>query len=141
MIIIRPPPVCQWAGIERRQNRKTEKRYGQGGEKNRLLRRNNVSGSNISWLKERLIKANREAVLLENKEISLDRLPIGTRASVTSIRSDGALRRRMLDLGVISGTEIEPLYTSPSGNPVAYLIRGAVIALRSDVSSKIMVSA
>ncbi|NLG92477.1 MAG: ferrous iron transport protein A [Clostridiales bacterium] len=78
---------------------------------------------------------------MENKEISLDRLPIGTRASVTSIRSDGALRRRMLDLGVISGTEIEPLYTSPSGNPVAYLIRGAVIALRSDVSSKIMVSA
>jgi ferrous iron transport protein A len=31
------------------------------------------------------------------------------------------------------------LYKSPSGNPVAYLIRGAVIALRSDVSEKIIV--
>ena len=55
--------------------------------------------------------------------------------------SDGAARRRMLDLGIIDGTEIEPLYTSPFGNPVAYRIRGAVVALRSDVSEKIMVSA
>ena len=47
----------------------------------------------------------------------------------------------MLDLGVVGGTEIEPLYKSPSGNPVAYRIRGAVIALRSDVSDKILVTA
>lgn len=74
-------------------------------------------------------------------EIPLSQLPLGTKASVTSLLSDGAARRRMLDLGVIGGTEIEPLYKSPSGNPVAYLIRGAVIALRSDVSAKIMVTA
>jgi ferrous iron transport protein A len=77
---------------------------------------------------------------LNNKEISLDQLPIGTKANVTMLTSDGTTRRRMLDLGIIKGTEIEPLYKSPSGNPVAYLIRGAVIALRSDVSSKIMVT-
>jgi ferrous iron transport protein A len=46
----------------------------------------------------------------------------------------------MLDLGIINGTEIEPLYKSPAGNPVAYLIRGAVIALRNDVSDGILVS-
>jgi ferrous iron transport protein A len=56
------------------------------------------------------------------------------------LTSDGSTRRRMLDLGIIDGTEIEALYKSPSGNPVAYLIRGAVIALRSDVSEKIIVS-
>ncbi|QAT60858.1 MULTISPECIES: FeoA family protein [Tissierellales] len=77
---------------------------------------------------------------MNNKEISLDQLPIGTKANVTMLTSDGTTRRRMLDLGIIKGTEIEPLYKSPSGNPVAYLIRGAVIALRSDVSSKIMVT-
>ncbi len=74
-------------------------------------------------------------------QIPLNQLPIGKKASVITLTSDGATRRRMLDLGVIDGTEIEPLYKSPSGNPVAYLIRGAVIALRADVSSKIMVSA
>lgn len=77
---------------------------------------------------------------MNNKEISLDQLPIGTKANVTMLTSDGTTRRRMLDLGIIKGTKIESLYKSPSGNPVAYLIRGAVIALRSDVSSKIMVT-
>lgn len=73
-------------------------------------------------------------------QITLDRLPVGSKANVALLTSDGITRRRMLDLGVINGTEIEPLYRSPSGNPVAYLIRGAVIALRSDVSEKIVVS-
>lgn len=73
-------------------------------------------------------------------QISLNQLPMGRKANVTMLTSDGTTRRRMLDLGVIDGTEIEPLYKSPSGNPVAYLIRGAVIALRSDVSEKIMMS-
>lgn len=78
---------------------------------------------------------------MDNDQMPLSQLPVGERARVTSIASDGAARRRLLDLGVIKGTEIEPLYRSPSGNPVAYLIRGAVIALRSDISTKIIVSA
>jgi len=77
---------------------------------------------------------------MNSNHISLNQLPMGKKANVAAITSDCAARRRMLDLGVIDGTEIEPLYKSPSGNPVAYLIRGAVIALRSDVSEKIMVS-
>lgn len=74
------------------------------------------------------------------REIPLDQLPPGRKANVAALTSDGSARRRMLDLGIIDGTEIESLYKSPSGNPVAYLIRGAVIALRSDVSEKIIVS-
>lgn len=75
------------------------------------------------------------------RKIPLNQLPVGIKARVVSLNADGPARRRMLDLGVIGGTEIEPLYKSPSGNPVAYQIRGAVIALRSDVSEKILVTA
>ncbi|HCR44455.1 MAG TPA: ferrous iron transport protein A [Ruminococcaceae bacterium] len=75
-----------------------------------------------------------------DKEITLDKLPLGEAARVKSLMSRGQERRRMLDLGIVGGTKIKPLYKSPSGNPVAYLIRGAVIALRSDVSDKILVS-
>ncbi|XOQ45401.1 MAG: FeoA domain-containing protein [Clostridium sp.] len=78
---------------------------------------------------------------MDRKEIPLNQLPIGAKASVTALLSDGKTRRRMQDLGVINGTQIQSLYKSPSGNPVAYLIRGAVIALRSDVSAKILVNA
>jgi len=44
----------------------------------------------------------------------------------------GSQRRRLLDLGVVRGTKIEAEFPSASGDPVAYLIRGALIALRSE---------
>ncbi len=48
-------------------------------------------------------------------------------------------RRRMLDLGLINDTVVEALRQSPSGDPVAYQIRGAVIALRSEEAAQILV--
>ena len=46
---------------------------------------------------------------------------------------------RLLDLGLIAGTEVMALEQSPSGDPIAYFIRGAVIALRSEDASQILV--
>ncbi|MEY8356843.1 FeoA family protein [Lachnospiraceae bacterium 54-53] len=77
---------------------------------------------------------------MDINEITLNKLPTGKKGVVTALTADGADRRRMLDLGIINGTEIELLYKSPAGNPVAYFIRGAVIALRTDVSEKITVT-
>lgn len=71
--------------------------------------------------------------------IPLNFLPLGQKARVKKLTSDGIIRRRMLDLGLISDTVIEALQKSPSGDPTAYYIRGAVIALRSDEASKILV--
>ncbi len=73
--------------------------------------------------------------------IPLNFLPLGKKAKVKALTSDGSVRRRMLDLGLISDTEVEALQKSPSGDPTAYHIRGAVIALRSEEASKIMVEA
>ncbi len=73
------------------------------------------------------------------KSISLNNLPIGQKAVVTKLISEGSTRRRMLDLGLISDTEVEALQKSPSGDPTAYFIRGAVIALRSEEASQIFV--
>ncbi len=78
---------------------------------------------------------------MKKNSMPLTSIPVGTRAKVTGLISRGTERRRMLDLGVIGGTVIMPLYGSPFGNPTAYLIRGAVIALRSDVAGKILVEA
>lgn len=70
---------------------------------------------------------------------SLSRLPVGSSGVVSSLLAQGKERRRMLDLGLVSGTRVEALQRSPSGDPVAYLIRGAVIALRSEDAQKIVV--
>ncbi|MCI8554682.1 MAG: ferrous iron transport protein A [Clostridiales bacterium] len=71
--------------------------------------------------------------------LTLDSLPEGRKARVRELLSTGSMRRRLLDIGLIEGTNIECLQRSPAGDPVAYLIRGAVIALRSEDSSRILV--
>lgn len=77
----------------------------------------------------------------EKDVISLNKLPIGKIGFVNSLLTEGNERRRLLDLGVVTDTKIEALYKSPTGDPIAYLIRGAVIALRNEDAQKIYVSA
>lgn len=51
----------------------------------------------------------------------------------------GAERRRFFDLGILPGTKITVEFRSPSGDPTAYNIRGATIALRKDQTDLIKV--
>ncbi len=71
--------------------------------------------------------------------IPLNLLPLGRKAKVKDLTSTGTIRRRMLDLGLIRDTEVEALLKSPSGDPTAYSIRGAVIALRSEEAANVFV--
>lgn len=70
---------------------------------------------------------------------SMDRLPEGRSATVTELAITGSMRRRLQDIGLIEGTTVKCLLKSPAGDPAAYLIRGAVIALRSEDSSRVQV--
>ncbi|KAB3539012.1 ferrous iron transport protein A [Alkaliphilus pronyensis] len=76
---------------------------------------------------------------MNNSLISLNELPVGSFGKVKRLIADGIARRRMLDLGLIDDTTVESLRKSPAGDPIAYEIRGAVIALRSEEASKILV--
>jgi len=49
---------------------------------------------------------------------------------VLSINSRDEIRRRLLDMGLIPGTLVTCAFKSPWGDPTAYLIRGALVALR-----------
>ncbi len=51
----------------------------------------------------------------------------------------GYERFRLLDLGVVPGTEIQVALNNPLKDPVAYWIKGAIIALRREQSDKIYV--
>lgn len=76
-----------------------------------------------------------------NIKIPLSSLPIGRHGKVMTITSEGPTRRRMLDLGFVRGTDVLALRKSPLGDPTAYKIRGAVIALRQEEASYIYISA
>ena len=63
--------------------------------------------------------------------VCLNDLQPGQQAIVQELRSTGSIRRRLLDMGLIQNTIVQCLGRSPGGDPSAFLIRGAVIAIRA----------
>lgn len=62
--------------------------------------------------------------------LCLSALREGESAYVTRISAGPAMERRLTDLGLVRGTRVTCVLRSPAGDPCAYLIRGALIALR-----------
>jgi ferrous iron transport protein A len=70
----------------------------------------------------------------------MNELTSGQRGRVLNLETNGELRRRLLDLGLVPGTDIERILASPGGDPVCYRVRGAMIALRSHDANQVVVS-
>ena len=69
--------------------------------------------------------------------LCLNQLKPGEEAVVTSISGEN---RRLRDLGLIEGTKVKCVKKSPLGDPAAYKIRGAVIAIRREDAADIKVA-
>jgi DtxR family transcriptional regulator, Mn-dependent transcriptional regulator len=74
--------------------------------------------------------------------VSLSSLQPGDRAVVSSISQmcRGQQRRRLMDLGIVPGTQIAPELDSLTGDPRAYLVRGTLVALRREQADQIFVT-
>lgn len=70
----------------------------------------------------------------------LSSLKEGEKAHIDHLLTTGHLRQRLQDLGMINGTLIQCLHKSPIGDPIAYKIRGTIIALRSEDANTIIVT-
>ena len=62
-------------------------------------------------------------------------------AIVKRLDTPDQMRRRFLDIGLIEGTRVVCVGRSPAGDPSAYLIRGAVIAIRRHDAATVAVCA
>lgn len=72
-------------------------------------------------------------------EIALHYLPVGNNCRVQRLTASGLLRRRLLDLGFVPGAEVAVIRRAPFGDPTAYLVRGAMVALRQEEAGFILV--
>ena len=70
---------------------------------------------------------------------TLNELKPGENAKIYSLLSKGTIRRRLLDIGLTENSHVECIGKSPLGDPKAFLIRGAVIAIRSDDLKNILI--
>ncbi len=78
---------------------------------------------------------------VDQTAVYLNQLAVGQKGTVLQLmpRLRGAERRRLMDLGMLPGTTIEADLSSPMGNPVAYRVRDALIALRSEQARNIKI--
>lgn len=70
---------------------------------------------------------------------TLDSLRPGESACIASLCCGGSLRRRLMELGMVERTPVRCLYRGASGSPIAFCIRGTVIALRAVDAAEIWI--
>ena len=70
----------------------------------------------------------------------LSDLAPGEECRVTGLSTKGDMRRRLLDIGLVENTRVRCLGKSPGGDPSAYLICGAVIAIRAADARTVLVA-
>lgn len=71
--------------------------------------------------------------------MTLKELPIGKKATITSVGGDGALRQHFLDMGVIPNADITLIKYAPMGDPMEFMIHGYELTLRVADAGKICI--
>jgi len=71
---------------------------------------------------------------------TLDRLAVGQQASIVCLDAPGEFRARLMALGFVPGGSVRAVLESPWGDPVAYEVCGAVIALRRSDARQVAVT-
>ena len=69
--------------------------------------------------------------------MTLNELPVGKAAVITKVGGAGALRCRLLDMGLIPKTKIVITKVAPMGDPIELFLRGYVLTIRAEDASNI----
>ncbi|MBR2935081.1 MAG: ferrous iron transport protein A [Oscillospiraceae bacterium] len=73
-------------------------------------------------------------------ELPLSALARGRSAYISRVACPGDMARRITELGLLPGTRISCELVSPAGDPAAYRVRGALIALRAQDARTVSVT-
>ena len=71
--------------------------------------------------------------------MTLDELEIGKSGVITAVNGEGALRRRLLDMGLTPRTKVMVRKVAPMGDPIEIQIRGYELTLRLEDAANIVV--
>ena len=71
--------------------------------------------------------------------MTLNELKLNEIGFIKELKCNSGVKRRLLDLGLIEGTKITPIFVSPSGDPTAFEVRGSIIAIRIEDTKLIFI--
>lgn len=69
--------------------------------------------------------------------MTLDHLKPGQSGIITVVGGEGALRRRLLDMGLTPKTKIDVRKVAPMGDPIELFLRGYILTIRAEDAAKI----
>ncbi len=69
--------------------------------------------------------------------MTLDQMPIGTEGVIARVGGEGALRCRLLDMGLIPGTRVAVSKIAPMGDPMELRLRGYTLTIRIEDARQI----
>ena len=70
---------------------------------------------------------------------SLDELKSGEKGKIVRVRGKGSVHRRIIDMGVVTGAEVEMQRVAPLGDPIEIKVKGYCLTLRKEEASNIYV--
>lgn len=70
---------------------------------------------------------------------TLKDIKVGQSTTVVKLNGQGAVRRRIMDMGITKGVKIDVCKVAPFGDPVEILVRGYKLSLRKEDASMIEV--
>ena len=83
----------------------------------------------------------KQGLLFREDNMTLNELKVGESAVITAVGGEGALRCRLLDMGLIPRTRVTLQKVAPMGDPIEIMVRGYELTLRVDDAKKIEVRA
>ena len=64
--------------------------------------------------------------------MTLDQLPVGASGVIRTVGGEGALRLRLLDMGLVPRTKVQVCKVAPMGDPIQLRVRGYELTLRKE---------
>ncbi len=71
---------------------------------------------------------------------TLKDIPCGQTATVLKLTGEGAIKRRIMDMGITKGTEVFVRKVAPLGDPIEVTVRGYELSIRKSEAEKILVT-
>ena len=71
---------------------------------------------------------------------TLRQVKIGDRVKVVKLHGEGAVKRRIMDMGITKGVDVYMRKVAPLGDPIEVTVRGFELSLRKDEAANVLVA-
>ncbi len=71
------------------------------------------------------------------KVTTLRDIPVGSSCTVKALTGTGAVKRRIMDMGLTKGAKVKVVKVAPLGDPIQVNVRGYELSIRKDEAEKV----